>query len=204
MKNRNPQVDAYIEKAAPFARPILQRLRRVFHDACPEIEEKIKWGCPSFEYKGMLGGMASFKKHVTFGFWKSRLMDDYDKLFQRGPRSSPMGARVESIKELPSKKVLVAYVKEAKRLNDQGLKEPKRAAPKRSPKVDVPADLKALLAKNAKARAAFEGFSPSHKREYVEWIVEAKRDETRAKRLKTTLEWLAEGKHRMWKYERGV
>ena len=204
MGQRTREVDAFIAKQPEYARPILAKIRDAFYDGCPGIEEKIKWGYPSFEYKGMLGGMASFKKHVTFGFWKSRLMDDFDKLFQRGPRSSPMGARVESLKDLPSKKVLVAYVKEAKRLNDEGLKEPKRAAPKRSPKVDVPADLKALLAKNAKARATFEGFSPSHKREYVEWIVEAKRDATRSKRLKTTLEWLVEGKHRMWKYERGV
>jgi len=204
MGKKTKEVDAFIAKAPEYARPILVKIREAFHEGCPEIEEKIKWGCPSFEYKGMLGGMASFKKHVTLGFWKSRLMDDFDKLFQRGPRSSPMGARVESIKDLPSKKVLIAYVKAAKRLNDEGLKEPKRAAPKRSPRVDVPVDLKAALAKNAKARTAFEGFSPSHKREYVEWIVEAKREETRAKRLKTTLEWLTEGKRRNWKYERGA
>jgi len=146
--------------------------------------------------------MAVFKKHVTFGFWKSRLMDDFDKLFQRGPKSSPMGARVESLADLPAKNVLVAYVREAKRLNDEGVKEPVRAKPKRSPDVDVPLDLTAALKKNAKAKKAFEAFSPSHKREYVEWITEAKRDETRAKRLATTLEWLVEGKHRNWKYER--
>jgi len=199
---RTAAVDAFIAKSPEHARPILARIREAFHAGCPELEEKIKWGMPSFEYKGMLGGMAAFKNHVTFGFWKSRLMDDFDKLFSR-TRSSPMIARIESLSDLPPKKVIVAYVREAKRLNDEGIKEPKRSAPKRSPKVEVPADLKAALARNVKARTAFDAFSPSHKREYVEWITEAKRDETRTKRLKTTVAWLAEGKHRMWKYERG-
>jgi len=202
MGTRTALLDAYVAKSPEYARPILVKIRDAFHAGCPELEEKIKWGHASFEYKGMLGGMAVFKKHVTFGFWKSRLMDDFDKLFQRGPKSSPMGARVESLADLPAKNVLVAYVREAKRLNDEGVKEPVRAKPKRSPDVDVPPDLTAALKKNAKAKKAFEAFSPSHKREYVEWITEAKRDETRAKRLATTLEWLVEGKHRNWKYER--
>jgi len=202
MGTRTALLDAYVAQSPEYARPILVKIRDAFHAGCPELEEKIKWGHASFEYKGMLGGMAVFKKHVTFGFWKSRLMDDFDKLFQRGPKSSPMGARVESLADLPAKNVLVAYVREAKRLNDEGIKEPVRAKPKRSPDVDVPPDLTAALKKNAKAKKAFEAFSPSHKREYVEWITEAKRDETRAKRLATTLEWLVEGKHRNWKYER--
>ena len=202
MGTRTALLDAYVAKSPEYARPILVKIRDAFHAGCPELEEKIKWGHASFEYKGMLGGMAVFKKHVTFGFWKSRLMDDFDKLFQRGPKSSPMGARVESLADLPAKNVLVAYVREAKRLNDEGVKEPVRAKPKRSPDVDVPPDLTAALKKNAKAKKAFEAFSPSHKREYVEWITEAKRDETRAKRLATTLEWLVDGKHRNWKYER--
>jgi uncharacterized protein YdeI (YjbR/CyaY-like superfamily) len=202
MGTRTALLDAYVAKAPEYARPIIAKIRDAFHAGCPELEEKIKWGHASFEYKGMLGGMAVFKKHVTFGFWKSRLMDDFDNLFTRGARSSPMGARVESLADLPPKKVLVAYVREAKRLNDEGIKEPVRAKPKRSPNVDVPPDLTAALKKNAKAKKAFEGFSPSHQREYVEWLTEAKRDETRAKRLTTTLEWLEEGKHRNWKYER--
>ena len=202
MGTRRPEVDAYIAKAPEYARPILEKIRDAFHVGCPEIEERIKWGVPSFEYKGMLGGVAAFKSYVTLGFWKARLMDDFDRLFQRGPRASAMGARVASLADLPAKKVLVAYVREAKRLNDAGIKEPKAARPKRPVRVTVPADLNAALRKNAKARAAFEAFAPSHKREYVEWIVEAKRDATRAARLATTIEWLAQGKHRNWKYER--
>jgi uncharacterized protein YdeI (YjbR/CyaY-like superfamily) len=202
MGTRTAAVDAYIKKAPEFARPILERIRDGFHAGCPELEEKIKWGHASFEYKGMLGGMAVFKKHVTFGFWKSRLMDDFDKLFKRGAKSSAMGARVESLSDLAPKKVLVAYVREAKRLNDEGVKEPVRARPKRTTEVEVPAVLTAALKKHAKARATFEAFPPSHKREYIEWITEAKRDETRDKRLETTIEWLEKGKHRNWQYER--
>jgi uncharacterized protein YdeI (YjbR/CyaY-like superfamily) len=202
MGTRNADIDAYIARAPEFARPILEKIRDAFHAGCPAIEERLKWGHPSFEYKGMLGGMACFKRHVTFGFWKSRLMEDFDRLFTRGPKSSPMGARVESLADLPSRKVLVAYVREARRLNDEGLKEPKRTAPRKPVRVVVPPELRAALAKHPGARAVFEGFSPSHRREYVEWITEAKREETRRKRLETTLEWLADGKRRNWKYER--
>lgn len=202
MGDRTAAVDAYIAKQPEFARPILEKIREAFHAGCPDLEERIKWGVPSFEYKGMLGGMASFKRHVAFGFWKARLMEDFDRIFKRGPKSSAMGARVESLGDLPAKKDLVAYVKEAKRLNDEGIKEPKRTAPRKPVRVTVPADLKAALARSAKARASFEAFSPSHRKEYVEWIVEAKRDETRRERVETTIAWLTEGKHRNWKYER--
>lgn len=201
MTQRNPAVDAFIAGAPAYARPIFTRVRAAFHAGCPQLEERIKWGVPSFEYKGMLGGMAVFKRHVSFGFWKSRLMADFEKTFGRPGRASAMGARVESVRDLPAKGVLVAFVKEARRLNDEGIKEPKRARPQRSPRVAVPADLKAALARNARAGAAFAAFSPSHKREYVEWITEAKRPATRAKRLATTLSWLAAGKHRNWRYE---
>lgn len=198
---RNPEVDAFIAAAPAYARPILTKIRAAFHAGCPELEERIKWGMPSFEYKGMLGGMAAFKQHVTFGFWKSRLMVDFEKTFGRPGRGSAMGARVESGADLPSQKVLIAFVKEAKRLNDEGIKETKGAAAKRQT-LRLPADLKAALAKHPKARTTFVNFSPSHQREYVQWITEAKRPETRAQRLATTLEWLAEGKTRNWKYAR--
>jgi len=200
-QHRNPKVDAYIADSAEFARPIMEKLRDAFHAGCPGVEEKIKWGVPSFEYQGMLGGMAAFKRHVGFGFWKSRLMNDFEKTFGRPGRASAMGARFESLKDLPTKKVLVAFVKEAKRLNEEGIKDPKRAAPATKAAIRVPAEFRAALAKHAKARKAFEAFAPSHRREYLEWISEAKRPETRAKRIASTLEWLAEGKHRNWKYE---
>lgn len=201
MGERTPEIDGYIAAAPEYARPILAKIREAFHAGCPEIEERLKWGVPSFEYKGLLGGMAAFKKHVTFGFWKSRLMEDFRRVSSREPRASMFGARVESLADLPAKKVLVTYVKEAKRLNDEGVKEPKLARSKGTIRVVVPADLKQALAANKKAQATFTGFPPSARRDYVEWLTEAKRDDTRAKRMRTAVEWLAQGKRRNWKYE---
>jgi uncharacterized protein YdeI (YjbR/CyaY-like superfamily) len=201
MGKRTPAVDAYIAEAPAYSRPILEKLRDSFHAGCPEIEERLKWGMPSFEYKGLLGGMAAFKQHVTFGFWKSKLMEDFHRVASGDPRGGMMGARVEKPGDLPAKKTLIAYVKEAKRLNDDGIKEPRAPRPKAPLRVVVPADLKQALGRNKKAQAAFDAFPPSCRREYVEWITEAKRAETRVKRLATTVEWLAQGKRRNWKYE---
>jgi len=200
MGTRDPRIDAYIEKSADFARPILAHLREVVHSACPEVEETVKWGMPHFQYQGMLCGMASFKAHCTFGFWKGKLIVD------RGGESAEqaMGqfGRITSVAGLPPKRVLAGYVKEAMRLNEEGVKTPRRAPAKTKRPAVVPDDLAAALRRNSKATAAFDAFSPSHRREYVEWITEAKREETRARRIATAVEWLAEGKSRNWKYER--
>lgn len=199
---RDPRVDAYLAAAPDFARPILVRIRVAFHAGCPGLVETIKWGMPSFEYRGILGGMAAFKRHVALGFWKSRLMKDFERVFGSPGRASGMGARIESLKDLPPKSILVALVKEARRLNEEGIKESKPAKPSRSVRVIVPAALKSALARHPQARAAFAALAPSHRREYAEWIAEAKRPETRTRRIATALEWLAEGKRRNWKYER--
>lgn len=197
MASHDPRVDAYIARAAPFAQPILEHLRAVVHAACPGVEETLKWSSPHFMYKGMLCGMAAFKQHVAFGFWLGKLVTD------TGNEESAMGqfGRIASLADLPPKRTLAALVKKAAALNEAGAKLPTRTRDgKPKPPVEVPDDLAAALARNRKARATFEAFSPSHRREYVEWITEAKREETRAKRLATTLEWLAEGKVRNWKY----
>lgn len=199
---RHPRVDAYIAQAPAFARPILARLRDAFHAGCPGLEERIKWGVPSFEYEGMLGGMAAFKQHVAFGFWKSRLMAGFEKTFGRPGRASAMGARVESLEDLPPQRVLVAFVREARRLNLVGAREPKLARPRRRIRVSVPADLKEALARRPAAHTFFAGLAPSHRRDYVEWITAAKAPATRARRLATAVAWLAAGKRRNWKYER--
>jgi uncharacterized protein YdeI (YjbR/CyaY-like superfamily) len=195
MGTRDRRIDAYIEKSAPFARPILARLRDVVHAACPEVVETIKWSMPAFDYKGPLCGMAAFKEHCTFGFWKSSLIVE-------NPSDDAMGqlGRITSLRDLPPRKTLTAWVKKAKKLNDEGVQAPREARPKK-PAVKVPPDLKKALAGSARARAAFERFPPSHRREYVEWIEEAKRAETRARRIATAVEWMAEGKARNWKYE---
>jgi uncharacterized protein YdeI (YjbR/CyaY-like superfamily) len=197
MGKRDPRVDAYIAKAADFAKPILTELRDAVHAACPTVEETMKWSFPHFMYKGMLCSMASFKNHAAFGFWKGSLI-----LGDRSKNDEAMGqlGRLARASDLPPKRVLAGYIKKAVALNDEGVKvarAPKPAAPKA---VRVPADLTASLKKSAGARTTFAGFSPSHKREYIEWITEAKSDQTRARRLATAIEWMAAGKSRNWKY----
>lgn len=200
MKKTSSDVDGYIAKSADFARPILKKLRSLFHAACPDIEETMKWSFPHFEYKGVVASMAAFKEHVRCGFWKEKLMRDPHKLFA-GDGDSAMGNhRIEKLADLPADNVLLEYIREAVALNEEGVKAPKKpAAPKGE--LEVPDDLQAALKKNKKALAAFEAFSPSHKREYVEWIVEAKQEATRKKRLATAIEWIAEAKSRHWKYQ---
>ena len=198
MGKRDPRVDAYIAKAAPFAKPILTHLRGVVHAASPNIDEDMKWSFPHFTYKGIVASMASFKEHAAFGFWKGALIVD-----KAGRSTDGMGqfGRLTSVKDLPSKTILTSYVKQAIKLNDQGVPSPTRSKPKPKAAIPVPKDVAAALKKNAKARATFAGFPPGARRDYLEWITEAKSDATRLKRLTTTIEWLAEGKRRNWKYE---
>lgn len=193
----DPRVDAYIQNAAPFARPILQHIRTSVHAGCPDVEETIKWSFPHFVYKGMLCSMASFKAHCSFGFWKGSLLE----VPPNGTSMSQFG-RITSLDDLPGSKELIRLVRQAAALNDDGVKiaRPKRTALKPAPK--APADLQTALKANAAASATFKSLSPSHKREYIEWITEAKTAPTRQKRLMTTIEWLAKGKSRNWKYER--
>jgi hypothetical protein len=195
---KNPAVDVYIAKSADFARPILMRLRALMHKACPTVEETIKWGVPHFEYKGVIAGMAAFKQHAAFGFWKRRLMKDPAGFFSKG-ESGMGGRKIRSLDELPSDTVLLGYIREAVALNEQGAKVP-RSTRKRPP-VRVPAYLAAALKRNAKARRTFGNFSASQRREYVEWLTDAKQEATRERRLASAIEWMAEGKARNWKYQ---
>ena len=194
MGKRDPRVDAYIAKSAEFARPILTRLREIVHSACPEVQETMKWSSPHFDYQGPMCGMAAFKEHCAFGFWKGSLIVE-------NASDEAMGqlGRITRIGDLPPKKTLTAWVRKAMKLNEEGVKAPRDPKPKKA-EAKVPEDLRKALTRNARARAAFEGLSPSHRREYVEWIEEAKRAETRARRLTTAVEWMAEGKSRNWKY----
>lgn len=197
--SRDPRIDAYIEKAAPFAQPILTHIRETVHAACPDVQETMKWSMPHFDHHGIMCGMAAFKAHCTFGFWKASLIPGLGPNSNNGGDSMGNVGRITSIEDLPAKKILVGYVKEAMRLNEEGIAV---AKPRKSPKpeAEVPAGLATALAKNAKAKKAFAAFPPSHRREYVEWVTEAKREETRAKRIAQTVEWVADGKPRNWKY----
>jgi uncharacterized protein YdeI (YjbR/CyaY-like superfamily) len=196
MSKHNPAVDVYIAKSGEFAKPILTRLRSIVHAACPEVEETIKWSAPNFAYKGMLCGMAAFKAHCRFVFWKSKLISQATG--KEGAAALEVCEHLAGVADLPSKKMLTACIKAAMTLNEGGAKV---ARPKKQTKdLVIPAYFKAALKKSKKAQATFEAFSPSHKREYVEWLTDAKTEDTRLRRLQTAIEWLAEGKPRNWKY----
>ena len=196
MPSQDPRIDAYIAASAEFARPILEEIRKRVHAACPQVEETIKWGMPNFVHAGgILCGMAAFKQHASFGYWKHALvMGEAER--------DGMGSygRLASMRDLPPRTRMQADLKKAMRLNEDGVK-PERRKPASKPVPEIPGDLAAALDKDKAAKATFDGFPPSCKREYIEWIVEAKREETRAKRLAQAVEWMAEGKRRNWKYE---
>ena len=200
MGRRDPRVDAYIAKSPDFARPVLTYLREVIHEGCPDVVETIKWSTPTFDHHGIMAGIAAFKQHCTLGFWKAPLLNLDGKPVSREMESGAgQFGKLTSIKDLPARSKLVKLVKDAAKLNESGVTMPR--APRAAPKpVQVPADLTKALHKNAKARAVFAAFPPSHKREYVQWIVEAKTDETRQRRLDQAVEWIAQGKQRNWKY----
>ena len=196
----DPRIDAYIAKARPFAQPILKRIRAAVHAGCPDVTETVKWSMPAFEYKGPLVGMAAFKAHCALGFWKASLM----KTLPTTIATDAMGefGRLESLDDTPSQAQLTRMVREAVALNEAGVKV--RRVTRAKPALKTPADMLAAITKNKKAHAAYEAFSPSCKREYIEWITEARTGETRARRLATAVEWIAEGKQRNWKYLPGT
>ncbi len=198
---RDSRVDTYISSAPDFANPILNHLRELIHAACPDVEETMKWSRPHFLRNGMLCGMSAFKHHCAFGFWLGELvLGDKAKADSERDGMGHFG-RITSLKDLPADKELLALIRKAVALNDSGTKRPAAPRPAGNRELIVPDYFTAALKKNKKAQAAFEAFSYSHKKEYVEWITEAKRDETRQKRIETTLAWLATGKSRNWKYE---
>lgn len=186
--NSDPRVDEYIAKAAPFARPILRRIREVVHAGCPDVQETMQWSFPHFMHNGVLCSMAAYKTHCAFGF--------------KGGSSPTQFGRVTTLKDLPSRAAFVKLVKEAVRLNEDGGAPSPRKTQDRTRSVRAPADLLAALRNNPTARAAYEQMSPSHKREYIEWITEAKRDETRKGRVAKAVEWMADGRMRNWRYVR--
>ncbi|HEY3215592.1 MAG TPA: YdeI/OmpD-associated family protein [Candidatus Eisenbacteria bacterium] len=201
MGKKDPRIDAYIARSAPFAKPILKHLRRVVHAGCPGVEETLKWSMPAFEYKGPLCGMAAFKQHATFGFWKERLLrGDKRTLGKSTEKAMGQFGRLTSLDDLPSERALVGLVKRAAALNDAGKKVPRNTRPK--PKLVVPAYFMAALKQHPQALDTFRGFSTSQRREYVDWVTEAKTEITRQRRLDTSVAWIAQGRIRNWKYVR--
>jgi Uncharacterized protein conserved in bacteria len=195
----DPRIDEYIERSGDFAQPVLIHLRSLIHKACPDIKETLKWSMPSFEHKGIVCGFAAFKKHCKFMFWKQELLDS--DAFPANRKAMDSFARITSPTDLPSDEVVIGLIQQAVELNEKGIKsESKSAAPKTE--LVVPEDLENALAKNKIAKMHFDAFTYSKKKDYVDWITGAKTEATRNKRLTTTIEWVAEGKGRNWKYER--
>jgi len=197
MSTKDKRIDAYISKSQDFTKPILSHLRELVHKACPAVEETIKWGFPHFNYKGLMCSMASFKQHCAFGFWKATLINDPHHVFA-GESMGSFG-KITSLEDLPTDKILISYIKQAMALNDEGTKVVKKSAATKKELV-IPDYFKKALIKNNKAKKVFDNFSYSHQKDYVEWITEAKTEETRLKRVKKTLDQLAEGKSLNWKY----
>lgn len=200
MPSHDPRIDAYINRSADFAQPILEHLRAVVHATCKDVEETIKWSCPHFMYRGaILCQMAAFKHHVAFGFWKAAQLKGLDDGDQLGSAMGQFG-RIESIADLPTKRALTALIRQAMKLNEQDIKRmPVKRAP-RSRAIVMPTELSAALATNGKARKEFEKFTSPQQREYIEWIAEAKQAATRNRRCAQAIECIAEGKLRNCTY----
>jgi uncharacterized protein YdeI (YjbR/CyaY-like superfamily) len=203
MGTRTQKVDDYIGRAKPFAKPILRHLRTLVHRGCPGVGETIKWGFPHFEYSGILCSMAAFTKHCAFGFWKASVMPDPAKILTKHNKTA-MGhlGKIQSLKDLPSDRVLLKYLREAARLNAERVPNTRARRRAPTPRPTTPPMLAAALRTNARARKTYEALSNSHRREYIEWIQEAKREDTRQQRLRQAVAWMANGKARNWMYAR--
>jgi uncharacterized protein YdeI (YjbR/CyaY-like superfamily) len=202
MEKYDARIDAYIEKSADFAKPILKHIRQLIHETSPLITESVKWGMPFFEYKGPISHMAAFKQHAAFGFWKAqRLKDTHGVLNVSEEAAAGSFGRLTSLADLPDDKILKDFILQMIDINEKGIKEAPKKAPAEKTVLVVPDDFAKLLNDNEAAKETFEKFSYSNKKEYLEWIIEAKTDATRQKRMQTSIEWLSEGKSRMWKYK---
>lgn len=204
MSHINPRVDAYIASAADFAKPILIYIRNIVHKANPDVTENIKWGMPSFEYKGKYCYLAAFKKHVAFGFWKYKLLDDPNNYL--GMRSNEGGTsmgnlgKIRSNNDLPPQKILIQFLKQAKALNDANIQEPKSIKVREKKKLH--SAFKKALAENKNTATHFASMSIAAQNDYIDWIDDAKTEPTRTKRIQTAIIWIGEGKRRNWKYDK--
>jgi uncharacterized protein YdeI (YjbR/CyaY-like superfamily) len=204
MEQYDNRLDAYIEKSADFAKPVLTYIRQLVHEASPLIGETIKWGFPFFDYKGPVCMMMGFKKHCAFGFWKAGTLTDPEHVLKLGDEKAGSFGNILTIADLPSKEILINFILQGIERNEKGVKF--KVATKKTPEVKAelvtPEYFLEFLSQNLAARNTFDNFSYSHKKEYAEWIVDAKTDATRQKRMETALEWISAGKSRHWKYQK--
>ena len=196
----NPAIDDYIAKAQPFAQPILLHLRKIVHQVCPNVDEKVKWGMPFFDYKGPMCNMAAFKQHCSFGFWKASLMSD-PMLVETAKSEVAMGhlGKITALKDLPRDKKMIAYIKEAMQLNEDG-KKVMKVKSVTTKELIIPTYITEAISKNETAFSIFQAFPPSHKKEYVLWIDGAKTEATRNRRLIKAIATITEGKPHNWQY----
>jgi len=200
MARLDRRVDAKFSQAPDFAQPIIQLLRKAIHQACPEVQETLKWGMPAFEYQGLLAIVGIFKSHCSLVLWKHQLLaEKFPELAEIANPSTGKFGRLTKRSDLPSQAKLNQYLKFAVALNAEGVRVPKRRKATR-PVPTLPPEFKAALRRHKVAAQTFEKLSPSCQRDYVNWIADPKREETRAKRIATSIEWLAAGKKRNWKY----
>lgn len=202
MPTSEPRIDAYIENAQSFAKPILIHLREIIHETCPEVEETWKWSFPHFMYKGkILCAFTAFKQHCGFGFWLEKEMKTIKEITENAERTGMFTlGKIQSIDDLPSKVLLKAAIKEAMDLIDMGVTL-KKVTPNKN-ETEVPDYFRKALLTNPEAQQIFEKDSPSFRKEYILWITGAKTEATRNKRMEQALEWISEGKGRNWKYEK--
>jgi uncharacterized protein YdeI (YjbR/CyaY-like superfamily) len=203
MTANDSRIDAYIENAPSFAQPILNYIRQTVHELCPQSQETIKWGMPHFIYKGeLMCGMAAFKKHCAFGFWKAVLLQDPEGKMEMGKSAMGDWGKITTISDLPSKEVLASFIQQAMILNEQGIKVHKKPTPSKEKSFDTPDYFIKALESEPLSMENFQRFSLSHKNEYIQWLEEAKTEETRSRRMAQAIEWIAQGKSRNWKYGR--
>jgi hypothetical protein len=195
MGTRDSRVDAYIENAAAFARPILREIRARVHRCCPDIVETIKWRSVSFEKQGIVCGMSAFKAHCAFGFWKHDLVVGSDR---KALEAMGSFGRLTKSADLPPPRTFAAMMKKAVQLNLDGVKSVRPKHPKA--RIPMHEDLTRALARSNKARATFDAFPPGQQREYLQWVAEAKQDATRARRVAQAIAWMERGRPRNWKY----
>ena len=196
--NRDPRIDAYIAKAAPFAQPILEKVRERVHAAAPEAEETMKWSAPGFTVGGkILLMMAAFKQHAALNFWRGQEIGD------GSPKAGAMGqfGKLTSVADLPGDRELDVLIREAAALAETA-PAPRKVKHEPKPPAELHPEFAKALNANPTAKVTLDGFPPSAQREYLDWISEAKQDKTREKRIADAVEWLSEGKRRMWKYEK--
>ena len=191
--SRDPRIDAYIAKAQPFARPILEHVRNRVHAVVPDVEEAMKWSHPTYCRGGKIVlGTAAFKEHAAVNFWRGQELGFEVK-------NGAMGqlGKLTQVDQLPTD--FDAMIAKAADLSGAPARPRPKHAPKPAPELHP--EFAAALAKAPQAKATLDGFPPSAQREYLEWISEAKQDATRQKRIADAIEWLGEGKRRHWKYE---